>query len=262
MPECHAGDKRPARELEMECPGCGAREHLQTASLDAETKLIVCGHCGETWKAHTDLHRALLPAFPAAFPAFAVKPIAASPLPSAGTAKIWEEEPQPSPGRSRFFDDETPVQKSEWKGVALPVLSALSLAFLVLFVLARPAIVKAAPDLASLYGLAGLKVSADPVAFEAVNVYRAEMAGQNALLVTGRLVSLDHRSQPLQPVSMEIYSASGEKLANRAMEAPAPEIAPRERLSFAYTLTDTPPNAARIELRFADPFIQTAVAGS
>ncbi|MDQ0325719.1 hypothetical protein J2R99_001568 [Rhodopseudomonas julia] len=258
MPECHAGDKRPAREQDLECPGCGAREHLQTASLDAATKLIVCGHCGETWKAHHDLHRALLPAFPA----FAGKPIAASPLPSAGNAKIWEQEPQPATGRSRFVNDEAPLQRPERKGMALPVLSALSLAFLVLFVLARPAIVKAAPDLASLYGLAGLHVSADPVAFEAVNVYRAEMAGQNALLVTGRLVSLDHRPQALQPVSMEIYSASGEKLENRAMEAPAPEIAPRERLSFAYTLTDTPANAARIELRFADPFIQTAVAGS
>jgi len=282
MPECHAGDKRSAsghfsggaahdaRNVDLlTCPGCGAAELIEAAKIDARSHLIVCGHCGESWKA------ASRPAESHARRHGDSKGPIPEPLDAGEPIRVRREDSGRRQGRAEagwsresreqgacFIDLEATKVKSSRPGKPgggsgprgrrpLHLLAALlSVVFLAGAVLARPAVVKAVPDLASLYALAGLAVDLDPVVFEDVAVGRVLPKPGSPLLLTGHVVSRDASPRTLSPIAVTFLGAGGSKLGHMRVQPPAQAIGAGGSLAFSYALAEAPASAKAVHLRF------------
>ncbi|MBZ8132839.1 hypothetical protein [Afifella sp. IM 167] len=295
MPECHAGDKRsasghfsgrPAHDASnvdlLTCPGCGTAELIEAGKIDARSHLIVCGHCGESWKAANGAEGSREPLRsrggagigPVPEPLDAGEPIRVQPEPRAGTARTagsafepkghWTRGtgPQEKDKGACFLDLEATKIRSSRAArasntgrsgprTALQLLTALvSILFLAGAVFARPALVEAVPDLAGLYAIAGLPVALDPVIFEDVTVGRVLPKPGSPLLLTGHIVSRDASPRILSPIAVTFIGAGGSELGHMRITPPAEAIGGGSSVAFSYALGEAPANAKAVHLRF------------
>ncbi|WP_051630707.1 hypothetical protein [Afifella pfennigii] len=278
MPEPSAGDKRsssglfadehlsaPAHLDLLTCPGCGAAELLEAGAVDAGTHLIVCGHCGESWKAVQAFDETATPCSPASLTALEGPLTIAPPAPFAHRAPPAETWPHaPGSGASylgaRFLDaaaEETPAPPKRLARLSFAA-ALLSCLFLAGILLGRQSVVAAVPDLAGLYALAGLPVSTDSLAFRGVALAPATAAEEGPLLLTGHLVNQDASSLPLAPIRLTFLGDGGEALGALRLNAPATMIAGGASLAFSYALGEAPSGLAAVRLSLEGPVARAA----
>lgn len=133
---------------------------------------------------------------------------------------------------------------------AISVLTAVLLVTVVL--LQREAIVRAVPDLASLYAAFGMPVNLRGLAIEEVTTHRETENGQPVLVIEGKVVNVVSGARPVPTLRLALRGEDASEIYAWSVEPRAPELGPGETLKFRTRLAAPPDAAADVQIRFID----------
>ncbi len=118
--------------------------------------------------------------------------------------------------------------------------------------LARDELVRQIPDLAGLYGAAGLDVNLRGLAFSKVRSWREVEGATPVLVVEGEIQNIDPVARPVPRLRFALRSNLGREVYAWTMDPAAGTLEPGERTRFKSRLPTPPDAAADIQVRFTD----------
>lgn len=116
----------------------------------------------------------------------------------------------------------------------------------------RDTVVKAAPDLAGIYRLAGVEINVRGLAFRDVETIRARDSGQDVLIVKGIVENISKSVRPVPAIQFRIEGREGEEINVWSIRPNTNALQSGERVDFRTTMIAPPSSAANIEVRFVD----------
>jgi len=131
-------------------------------------------------------------------------------------------------------------------------LFAGSVAICALLVLNRAAIVKQAPDLASLYQLAGLEVNLRGLEFRDLRTFSEVNEGERVLVVEGTIRNILDASNRVPAVRLTIRGTDLQDIYAWTVEPRTGSLNPRDETRFRTILANPPEGATDIQVRFID----------
>lgn len=140
-----------------------------------------------------------------------------------------------------------------WRLIPAPVVVALVVTFgLGTVVIAREQIVRAVPQAASLYALAGMPVNLRGLEFFNVSSTIEEDGAARMLIVSGDVANATKGLVEVSRVAFTIRSAAGDMLYTWTIPAPRPALAPGESVSFSARLASPPADGRHVLVTFAN----------
>lgn len=122
----------------------------------------------------------------------------------------------------------------------------------------RDTVVKAAPDLAGIYRLAGLEVNIRGLAFKDVETVRARDNGEDILIVKGLVENISSRVRAVPAIQFRIEGKEGEEINVWSIRPATNALQSGESVDFRTTMIAPPASAASIEVRFVERSNQSA----
>ena len=116
----------------------------------------------------------------------------------------------------------------------------------------RTAVVDRLPDLASFYGLMGMRVNVVGFDFAEVRTVRAMQDGQDVLMVEGRINNVSGQMRALPPVRVSLFRDDGTGIYEWLASPGVPALGAGETVRFETQLVAPPDEVASVRLRF-DP---------
>jgi predicted Zn finger-like uncharacterized protein len=249
----------------LTCPNCGTRYQADAAKFPAAGRKVKCAKCGESW--HQD------PPLPEPIAAVVAPEIIEQSEPEEQPVfrqpEPPEQEPEPEaprvsayvppPTRTAVVIDaeEAPVRsRSVWParlGVLFgwAILVAIVLAAGWAIVKYRQEVATAWPQTASLYAATGMPVNALGIDFRDVSYRREKQDGQFVLAVTGELVNISTREQPVLQLRAALSDNSGRELYHWTFSSGVTTLAPGQTQKFLTRISSPPAGAHHLEVRFA-----------
>jgi predicted Zn finger-like uncharacterized protein len=224
--------------MRLLCPHCGKAHIIRDGALGLAGRMVRCSVCKSTWfadahgEAKTPAH-AYEGADPHALIERVRKATAYKPLKS--------KKPDAGQEGLRFAIE---------PGTA--ILGAFAL-FLVSGLIFREPVVKAMPNLASLYQSIGLPVNVRGLEFAEITSSRAVQNGEPVLVIEGKITNISKGEVAVPAVRVTLRSPSGGEID--AVTA-RPEIARLDQTgetTFKTTLANPPSDAKDVLVHFSDP---------
>jgi predicted Zn finger-like uncharacterized protein len=252
------------------CPECSTNYQVDAAKFPAAGRKVKCAKCGHSW------HQAAPepePVVEVETPAPEPEPEIAAPEPAA-PEPVAEPEPAPEPVPSRVtayspepefetpgpthatVEDTAPRRPSRWpQRFGVLIGWGLFVAIIAVGVFAavtyRQSIATAWPQTASLYGMIGMPVNARGIDFEEVAYRKEKQDGQSVLAITGKLVNISGREQPVPQIRAALSNEEGRELYHWTFSAGITTMKPGQSVKFLTRISSPPPGAMNLDVRFA-----------
>lgn len=134
---------------------------------------------------------------------------------------------------------------------AAPIIALLAAVALVYGLLARESVVRAAPEMARLYGLVGLEVNLRGLSIERVVSTRFEEDGTRVLNVEGVVANVAGEPRPVPDLALSLSDETLTALYSWTIEPPRGTLQPGESAPFRARLVAPPAEARQVSVRFA-----------
>ena len=131
-------------------------------------------------------------------------------------------------------------------------LLVLSIGVVTVFLAKRTEIVRAVPDLGSLYEAVGLQVNLRGLEFRDVATYRDFEEGAPILVVEGRILNVAKNQAKVPSVRLGLRGLEGEEIYAWATAPEEPVLESGGYTTFKTRLTAPPERAKRVQVRFTD----------
>jgi len=242
------------------CPQCDTRYQADAAKFPPGGRKVKCAKCGHAW------HQDPPPPEPVIE---AEEQIVREPLtpPSPPPTEVDEPRPSafaPSPTFDTPVTTHTPVVTADVRDPTGPSPLAGRLGVLVgwgllvaIIVVAgwaaihyRQAIATAWPQTASLYGAIGQPVNPRGIDFTDLSYRREKQDGQSVLAITGKLVNVSGREQPVPQIRAGLSDDNGRELYHWTFSAGITTMKPGRTVKFLTRISSPPPGAKHLEVRF------------
>ncbi len=229
----------------LTCPECATRYQTDAALFTPEGRKVRCAKCGHVW----------LQGAPAPEPeAELVRADEAEAL-SAGPA---------SPQRAAYAPasvptaDEPVVAPTRWLERVSLAVGWLALAVILLTIgwsgiRYRQDVAELWPQSSSLYAAIGIPVNALGIEFRNRNARFETENGEDVLVITGDVTNITSRELTVPPIRVSLTDGDERELYHWSFSPGVATLAPGQWASFHTRLSDPPPAARHIELRFAEP---------
>lgn len=228
----------------LTCPSCGTRYRAESASFAPPGRNVRCAKCGQVW-----FHAVAEPE-PAATAA-PISPVAPEPGRSQSMGAVVTERKAAELDRRRILAEEEPRSSR-----LLPVLGVI----LVLLLLAglgwtavqyRQTVVRLWPASERVYGAIGLPVNLTGIAIRNVNLRQQVEQGMPVLFVSGTVVNISNRDQPVPQLRAILFDDSRRELYRWTFDAGIPPLSPGASKDFRVPLQNPPPDARAVNISFA-----------
>jgi len=134
---------------------------------------------------------------------------------------------------------------------AAPIVALIAVAALAYALLARESVVRAAPEMARIYGLVGLEVNLRGLAIERVVSTRFEEDGSRVLVVEGVVSNVAGEPRPVPDLAFSLSDGTRTALYSWTVEPPRGTLSPGESAPFRARLVAPPTEARQVSVRFA-----------
>jgi predicted Zn finger-like uncharacterized protein len=255
--------------MRIECPSCAAGFEVSPAALEPNGRTVRCAACKTTWFAHApslvlaDGESETIPA-PAPMPTVSIEDradhealatVGASPREVAtvedapSVSPVEEEAPPPMPKRKTVAQFKQPAQKAKSRS-PLALVAILLVCVMTYGVVSRQSVVRAAPELASLYAAIGIPVNLRGLEFQNIRTKQEIHEGITVLSIEGEVENIVNRAVELPRVRLSVLGENGVEIYSWTALLPRSILYPHERVSFKSRLASPPAAADRIMVRF------------
>lgn len=258
--------------MRIECPSCAAGFDVNPSVLEPSGRTVRCASCKSTWfAAAPSLILANGEPAPAPVPAVTAedradhealaapekKPAPASTEDAAlvqidASPSVTPEEdlaPPPAPKRKSVATAAMQVQMRE-RRYPLGLVATLLAAICIFGVVSRQSIVRAAPELASLYAAVGLPVNLRGLEFLNIRTKQEIQDGITILAIEGEVENIANRAVELPRVRLSVLGENGVEIYSWTALLPRSILYPHERVPFKSRLASPPAAGKEIMVRF------------
>ncbi len=255
--------------MRLVCPSCAAGFEVNPSALEPNGRTVRCAACKTTWFAHA----------PSLVLAEA-GPEPAAPMPSVSAedradhhalASVAEKEAVSAESELIHIEHSPSIAPAEAEaprpkrktvvsaGVAartrarrmpLGSVTILLAAVLVLGLVSRQSVVRAAPELASLYAAIGLPVNLRGLEFQNIRTKQEIQDGVTVLAIEGEVENIAQGAVELPRVRLAVLGDNGAELYSWTALLPRSILYPHERVSFKSRLASPPAASKEIMVRF------------
>ncbi|MGE0339177.1 MAG: MJ0042-type zinc finger domain-containing protein [Xanthobacteraceae bacterium] len=267
--------------MRIDCPSCGAGFDVDPKVLGPKGRTVRCASCKTKWfaaapafaMAENEIEPLVAPAFPAAAP---VPEVSAEDRADYEARKTGAKQPEiiaPQEGDIAFVQDAPPTAPdyqpeaapvTKRKLVSPPVAARrkrsanapLAIAAAVLFavisigIMSRQAMVRAAPELASLYAAIGFPVNLRGLEFQNIRTKQEIQDGVAVLSIEGEVENIVSRAVELPRVRLAVLGDNGAEIYAWTALLPRSILYPHERVPFKSRLASPPAAGKEITVRF------------
>lgn len=237
------------------CPSCASEHSIDSDYIGSVGRRVRCAACRTIWFVAAEGEEA----------AAEVDPFEAMMRNDEASAKRGSEPfgsepepPLPSEGpptpKKRLLREKARSRRSSRGLAALPKglpTFLVAIAALTGVVLARPAIVAAAPQAAALYALIGLPVNLRGLELRAIKSGLESAGGNPLLVVEGEIVNVRRAEVAVPPLEVLVLGADGQTLYTWTNEAPRKTLDHGEAAAFRARLASPPVEGRQVLVRFA-----------
>ncbi len=253
--------------MRIECPSCAAGFDVSPAALEPNGRTVRCAACKATWFAPApslvlaDGATEEIPA-PAPEPRVSVEDRAdheALTAAGAGLREIAEvkdappvapAEQAPPPPRRKTVAPAMPAARKPKRRVPLGLVATMLVCILTFGIVSRESLVRAAPELASLYGAIGFPVNLRGLEFQNIRTKQEIHDGITVLAIEGDVENVVSRAVELPRVRLSVLGDNGVEIYSWTALLPRSILYPRERVSFKSRLASPPAAGKEIMVRF------------
>lgn len=240
----------------LTCPECATRYEVDGAKFPAEGRKVRCKKCGHAWHQPGEQHDAERAEIEeAVFNPPAEEPVAEEPAPEPAEEDEPVEsasEPEPEPDDAEEAPKPRKAARNAftiagWVGLVAAVLvigwSAATF---------RAQIVGAWPQSASLFSRLGMAVNTRGLDFTDVQHTSQTEDGEPVLVITGKLVNVSAKKLDVPPLRVTLSDENRHPLYDWSFEPSSSPLAPGQSVKFRTRLSNPPPAARHVDIRFAD----------
>ncbi len=229
----------------LTCPNCGTRYRAESASFAPPGRNVRCAKCGHVW-----FHAAAEPE--AAAPAAPLSAVAAEPAraPTLGAIVTERKAAEAAPRRMAEEDEPRGSRLLPVLGVILVLLLLAALGWTA--VQYRQTVVRLWPASERVYGAVGLPVNLTGIAIRNVNLRQQVEEGMPVLFVSGTVVNVSNRDQPVPQLRAILFDDSRRELYRWTFDAGIPSLSPGTSKDFRVPLQNPPPDARAVNVSFAE----------
>lgn len=269
--------------MRLDCPSCAAGFEVNPKVLEPNGRTVRCAACRTTWFVPApELVLAEGEAEPVAVPVPEVtaadradhdaRRAAHPPVPDEELVQV-EDAPSTVPGRD---DEPAPVApaaprrktvvsampglRARERRMPLGLVAVLLMAVLILGIVSRDSIVRAAPELASLYAAIGFPVNLRGLEFQNIRTRQEIQDGIAVLAIEGEVENVANRAVELPRVRLAVLGDNGVELYAWTALLPRSILYPHERVPFRSRLASPPAAGKEIMVRFLNRSDLTAAA--
>jgi len=233
----------------LTCPSCGTRYRAESANFAPPGRHVRCAKCGYLW-----FHAVAEPEPAASAAPFG--PIPAQPERPQTLGAIVTERKAAEPDPRRMTAEEEP------RGSRL--LPALGIILVLLLLAAvgwtavqyRPTVVRLWPGSARVYGAVGLPVNLTGISIRNVNLRQQVEDGMPVLFVSGTMVNVSTRDQPVPQLRAILFDDSRRELYRWTFDSGIPSLQAGASKDFRVPLQNPPPDARAVNVGFAGEDVQ------
>jgi predicted Zn finger-like uncharacterized protein len=247
------------------CPSCAARYDVDGSKFPPEGRKVRCQKCGHAWHQAPEADRAEIEEA-----IFNPPPEPAPP----GSNSEPEPEPEPAPraeARAPMAEaeeeddygvpeDDAPVavlpaaRGARNAGIVAGWIALVAAVLVIGFAAAnyRTQIVTVWPKSASLFSSLGMAVNATGLDFTDIRHTNQTEDGQPVLVITGKLVNKSAKKLDVPPLRVTLSDANHRAIYNWSFDPASKPLAPGQSVGFRTRLSNPPPEARHVEMRFAD----------
>jgi predicted Zn finger-like uncharacterized protein len=253
--------------MRIECPSCAAGFEVSPAALAPNGRTVRCAACKTTWFAYAPslmLADGEIETAPAPVPTVSIEDradhealatVGASPREVAtvedapSVSPVEEETSPPMPKRKTVAQFKPAAQKAKSRS-PLALVAILLICVLTYGVVSRQSVVRAAPELASLYAAIGLPVNLRGLEFQNIRTKQEIHEGVTVLSIEGEVENIVSRAVELPRVRLSVLGENGVEIYSWTALLPRSILYPHERVSFKSRLASPPAAADKIMVRF------------
>jgi predicted Zn finger-like uncharacterized protein len=261
--------------MRIECPACAAGFEVSPSALEPNGRTVRCAACKTTWFASAPAMALADGAIeeispPARAPAISAEDradhdalAAAGIRPVTDDAEIIVVEKAPSISPAGEESPPPPVMPKR-KTVArftsstrgrerrfpLGLVAVLLIGVLSLGIAGRQSIVRAAPELASLYAAIGFPVNLRGLEFQNIRTRQEIQDGITVLAIEGEVENIVSRAVELPRVRLSVLGENGVEIYSWTALLPRSILYPHERVQFKSRLASPPAAGKEIMVRF------------
>jgi predicted Zn finger-like uncharacterized protein len=259
--------------MRIECPSCAAGFEVNPAVLEPNGRTVRCASCKTTWFAPAPSLVMAGDAEPAPVPVPSVtaedradhealaatakkpEPVAAEnaelvQVDHAPSVSPAEESPPPAPKRKTVVSAAPPAAYKHQRRTPFGVIAAALAAILLLGVVSRQSIVRAAPELATLSAAVGLPVNLRGLEFQNIRTKQEIQDGVTVLAIEGEVENVANRAVELPRVRLSVLADNGVEIYSWTALLPRSILYPHERVPFKSRLASPPAAGKEIMVRF------------
>ena len=241
----------------LTCPSCRTRYQADSAHFHSPGRNVRCAKCGETW----------FQAAPEAESTTEPEPVIAAPVLDEPTPAAELAEAAASESNALNFAvgepaDEMPARDPARRERSLGGRLAQAAGWVVFFVLIgaigwsivqyRQTIASLWPQSASFYALIGMPVNVRGIAIANVAYKQEYEDGQPVLSVTGKVVNVSNKEQPVPEIRVVLFDDAKHELYQWTFDAGIPTLKPGSESAFVTRLSSPPAEARNLDVRFAE----------
>ena len=241
----------------LTCPSCRTRYQTDGAHFKAPGRNVRCAKCGHVWFESAPEPASEVEPETIVAPAAAVAPavVEQAPAPAAADRGALDFTAPPREETPERIQEKTPRPS---RGVAF----AQSVGWAALIVLIgaigwgtiryRDTIAAVWPQSSSFYAVLGLPVNVRGIALTNIAYKQEYEDGQPVLSVTGKVVNISTRDQPVPEIRVVLLDAAKRELYHWTFDAGIPALKPGGESPFMTRLSSPPPEARNLNVRFAE----------
>lgn len=249
------------------CPSCASRYELDAAKLGPSGRTVRCAKCDTRWHVEPSAfpeapspeetqallseeleQAAAIDAEVSAVASEMQEPAVADPEPH-----VSEQGPAPRkrPPTRKSRASASMARAGAMRGLAVPLgVTALGLSIFAGLFWQRDMVVRAAPQLASLFERLGLPVNVRGLRLTAVESGLVQDAQGRFLVVEGDVTNIAKGPTPIPLIEVSVKDAGGQTLYTWTTDPPRPSLDPSELVRFRARLASPPENGQSVQVRF------------
>ena len=238
----------------LTCPSCRTRYQADSAHFHSPGRNVRCAKCGETW----------FQAAPESETQTEPEPVIAAPAIVGGATAT-----EAALSESSALDfgagepaDEAPMRRPQRAERSWGKMFAQAISWTVFFFLIgaigwsivqyRQTIASLWPQSASFYALIGMPVNVRGIAIANVAYKQEYEDGQPVLSVTGKVVNVSNKEQPVPEIRVVLLDDAKHELYQWTFDAGIPTLKPGSESAFVTRLQSPPAEARNLDVRFAE----------
>jgi predicted Zn finger-like uncharacterized protein len=256
--------------MRIECPSCAAGFEVSPAALEPNGRTVRCAACKSTWFAEAPSlvmadgteeisvpapivnaddradHEALNAVGKKA-PAEESAVVIIEKSPS--VVPVEEETPPPMPKRKTVAQF-SPAARKPKRQFPLGLVAILLVCIFSFGIASRQSMVRAAPELATLYAAIGFPVNLRGLEFQNIRTRQEIQDGITVLAIEGEVENIVSRAVELPRVRLSVLGDNGVEIYSWTALLPRSILYPHERVSFKSRLASPPAAGKEIMVRF------------